>query len=448
MLPIWAIGAIAALVIAGTIIPGLRLWWPNHREQIARRDLGLALLTGAMIAFAVLLIQILVETRAHEDDQRRQRAAEQQQRDADRQSLQISVGASNLSGIGLAGDDLKNFYLGHKTLVEANLRKTHLENATLVHADLRRSDLTGAWLADADLSQADLRLAAVDGAHLERAQLTLANLDGATLEHAHLEDAVLVAATANADFKGASLQRAHLDDAQLANANLIDANLRGASLVGANLSHAFLYGADLSHTGSTIGSATLIDVHYDGSTRWPKWHAAPKKRCPKTCTLGVHPVVGTLPQAFLAKLLRNSPRGWRLVLTDYPGVTLLARHRDAEFSGEAVPWSVTAARCAHIYQILFRRHYKRFVRREEFDPLTLSRWPAIGTRYRFTEKSGKTWTALDVYASTGSACYRFRAAAAPQLFPLFRGDFASLLHVLHVRQNNRRAPSLYAWLRS
>ena len=59
-----------------TIVPGFLLWWPHHEQPIQRSDLGVALTTGAIIAFAVLVIQVLVDTRARQDDRHRQAAAD------------------------------------------------------------------------------------------------------------------------------------------------------------------------------------------------------------------------------------------------------------------------------------------------------------------------------------------------------------------------------------
>src|ERR687886_1143204 len=144
MLPVWAIAVVAALLVTGTIIPGIRLWWPTRTDPIRRSDLGLALTTGAMIAFAVLIVQILVESRARQEDRNRQSVAEQQ-------NLQIAIGPTNLAGIGLKGDHMDGFYLRGKDLAGANLREAHLEQAVLVEANLRRADLTEATLPLADL---------------------------------------------------------------------------------------------------------------------------------------------------------------------------------------------------------------------------------------------------------------------------------------------------------
>ena len=66
-----AILVVAAILLISTVIPGIRLFWPQRRDPVSRTDLGVALMTGALIAFAVLVLQILVEFRARKDAEAR-----------------------------------------------------------------------------------------------------------------------------------------------------------------------------------------------------------------------------------------------------------------------------------------------------------------------------------------------------------------------------------------
>ena len=113
MIPVWAIGVIAAILLVGTVVPGVHLWWPTHQDPIRRSDLGLALMTGALIAFAVLIVQVLVDVRTRQDDRHRQAAAAKQSAEAEKQSLQISLETNDLSGINLKQAKLADFYLRH-----------------------------------------------------------------------------------------------------------------------------------------------------------------------------------------------------------------------------------------------------------------------------------------------------------------------------------------------
>src|SRR5207237_4585820 len=121
MIPVWAIGVIAAILLVGTVVPGVHLWWPTHQDPIRRSDLGLALMTGALIAFAVLIVQVLVDVRTRQDDRHRQAAAAKQSAEAEKQSLQISLETNDLSGITLKQAKPADFYLRKNNLDAANL---------------------------------------------------------------------------------------------------------------------------------------------------------------------------------------------------------------------------------------------------------------------------------------------------------------------------------------
>jgi hypothetical protein len=154
-------------------------------------------------------------------------------RDASRDSRQIGLVRSNLSGCYLKGADLAGatFFEADLTgaiLAEANVSEAVFRNAKLLHAILILADLTRANLLQADLCGADLTSAKLVGAGLAGADLTGARLAGA-------------------NFTGADLTRANLTRANLTAANLTRANLDGADLtdasLGANLSGANLSGA-------------------------------------------------------------------------------------------------------------------------------------------------------------------------------------------------------------
>ena len=228
------------LVVAGCllVVPGILLWWPARHDPSSRSDLGAALLTGAVVSFAVFALQLVFDARLR-DLEDRQRAA-QEARDerlrlqGERASLQLTIGLQpNLTGIDLQDRDLRAFYLSRK----------RLRDAVLNRADLR----------EANLSLADLR-----GAELNEARLQGANLDGA-------------------DLTSARLGVANLRDASLVGATLANADLSGATLAGADFS-----GADLSTT--SFGDASLEGVKYDARTKWPEF--AQQRRCAaeQTCT--------------------------------------------------------------------------------------------------------------------------------------------------------------------
>jgi len=312
-------GALAVCAI------GLALWLPDVGSEQARGEMGVALVGGAIVGFAVLWIERLLDSQARKRDEALRAEAERQRRalevQAERQQLQLWLAAVDTKGADLSGIDLTKCYLRDR-----NMSKAKFQFATLVHADL-----TGAILAEADLSHANLRSATLRAADMSRAKVSGADFTAAVLCRAKLIGARSGTLSEHAIFKGADLTDAHLNNAILREADLretvlagaslcetqlfaadlrraqvtLDAKLRGAVLVSATLSAATidadltdtdLEGADLS--GVTFGPATClqgtilrnanlsgaklnevpqgkdVDLHgatYDDDTVWPQW---------------------------------------------------------------------------------------------------------------------------------------------------------------------------------
>ena len=78
MLSTSLIVAVGVALLIGTIIPGVRLYWPQHSDPVSRTDLGIALMTGALIAFAILALQVLIQIRSQNDANARQTQADRQ----------------------------------------------------------------------------------------------------------------------------------------------------------------------------------------------------------------------------------------------------------------------------------------------------------------------------------------------------------------------------------
>jgi uncharacterized protein YjbI with pentapeptide repeats len=229
------IAVVGCVVLVVTIVPGLWLWWPSRRDAAQRSSLGAALLTGAVVSFAVFAVQLVFDARLRDIDERRQvedaRRSERQRVQAERADLQLTVGLEpNLSGIDLTGRDLSGFYLSRKRLVDA----------VLIGANLSAANLSRTNLAAAKLQGADLEGALLDGANLTRAILTGANLSGA--------------------------------------------DLRQAKLASADLSGATLNGADLR--GAEVRDASFGGASYDRATKWPR--SGRQRPCPagETCLAG------------------------------------------------------------------------------------------------------------------------------------------------------------------
>ena len=227
--------AVGAGILATAVVPGVWLWWPSRRNASSRSELGVALMTGTLVAFSVLAVQVLYESRVSRLEEL-QRAAQTTrdrrfQQQSERQSLELAVGMQH---------------------------------------DLRELDLRGRNLSGFFLVRKQLQGAQLSGARLNEAVLTGSNLTGAAFVDARLRAAVL--------------DDARLVEAVLSRADLQGAYLRGTTLRGADLSAADLRGADL--TGATLRDAALGGARYDATTTWPARTRV--KSCPrgKLCVVG------------------------------------------------------------------------------------------------------------------------------------------------------------------
>ncbi|OMC51957.1 hypothetical protein A5742_17650 [Mycolicibacterium fortuitum] len=113
---------------------------------------------------------------------------------------------------------------------------TNLSGVWLAGCNLRRIHIAGAHLVDATLSSANL-----ESADLERVFLSRATLVEARLCDVYARKAVLD----HADLANANLRQAILTEVDLTHANLAGADLEGTSLSGAILEGANLTGASL-----------------------------------------------------------------------------------------------------------------------------------------------------------------------------------------------------------
>jgi uncharacterized protein YjbI with pentapeptide repeats len=258
------IAVAGVLLLIATVIPGVRLYWPQHRDPIRRSDLGIALMTGALIAFAVLAVQVMIQIRS-------QRDANAREAQADRAALLLQLGRSaNLAGLDLHEEDLSSAYMNAKNLRSANFKQAAMSKASLQDSKLIGADLRGATLDEARFDRADLRYADFGGASLVGAQLNSANLDAAVLTPGvDLSDADLSNASARADFRLAVLTKASLVGTRLAPANLQRVDFTGADLEFADLRGANLMGANLLHAKNLNNAKDLSHVRYDAATQWP-----------------------------------------------------------------------------------------------------------------------------------------------------------------------------------
>jgi uncharacterized protein YjbI with pentapeptide repeats len=309
---LWVIWLIGALILIVAVAPGMYLWWPTRGDLAARSDFGVNLVTGALVALAIFVLQLLFELRIDTLDTQRQAQA-------NRQNLELTIGLQhNLTGIDLTGKPLGHFYFYGKTLRDAQFRGADLTGAILTRSDLSCADLSGAILNDTTAGEI-----VIEGVNLEAARLVDATLDYShrskqgcnddIQHHPDFDGAVLIRATLtharlhetsfrNTNFGGASLSdavlsgsdltgarlvhasldRADISDSDLTRASFVDASLAEADLHKATLRHTKFMGANLAGTdlrGTDLRDANLSGAEYDSHTRWPAHYK--QRRCPK-----------------------------------------------------------------------------------------------------------------------------------------------------------------------
>jgi hypothetical protein len=189
---------LSGLVFLACVVSGFYFWWPTRYDPASRGSIGVALMTGAILAFAIFLLQLLTT------------ATEQGRvRDREREGLRLQLAIEDhLEGIDLQGQDLSGFYLAGKQLTDAKLQNADLSDSNLSAADLQR-----AHLDDADLSNVDLSAANLTGVFLTGARFAgESTLEAACLRLADIRDVDLSAV----DLTGADFSDAKYDtDTQL-----------------------------------------------------------------------------------------------------------------------------------------------------------------------------------------------------------------------------------------
>jgi uncharacterized protein YjbI with pentapeptide repeats len=434
-----AVIAVAGLfLLIVTIIPGVRLYWPQHRDPVSRSDLGIALMTGAVIAFAILALQVLIQIRS-------QRDANERERQSERAALLLQLGRSkNLAGLDLHRKDLADAYLNRKNLRGANLEQAMMTDASLQGSILIGANLNGASIDRARLDRADLRYADLGGASLVRAQLTGANLDsaalspGVDLSHANLSNASLRADLRRAQLAGATLVGARMAPANLEGADLSDADLRYADLRGANLR-----GANLADAANLDQAKDLSLARFDGSTHWPPrftWPPTKDERptCPKgTCTLSMNTfAVHDYPPELRAmrKKLADAiaaPRclpGW--VIEDRPfEIQAYAPQHRASFH---LSTAVVGGTSVKAWAQSFRPRNARPIPSITADGA--DRRPAYAIRAAHTE-NGRPHEDVDVWFIRRGRGFRLWGTSTPELFLLFQRDFIRIFGAMGVEGN-------------
>ena len=122
---LWLIAGLALAIMLLSVVPGLYFWWPSRGEPASRSDLGVALMTGALIALGVLALQVVLDSRLQKVEDDRQAAQEEQAL-----KLQLAL-QTRLIGVPLERKNLNGIYLYEKKMRNANLRSSDLTGAVL-----------------------------------------------------------------------------------------------------------------------------------------------------------------------------------------------------------------------------------------------------------------------------------------------------------------------------
>lgn len=160
-----------------------------------------------------------------------------------------------LSGLELAGADLRDLDLSAQSL-----ERTNLSGAKLDRANLTSADATGANLSGASLTHANLDQTLLVEADLTKADLTDAVVTGALLDRVEAGGLVAV----RADFRRAMMSGAIMQEADLASAKLDDADLTEADLTSARLDRATFLRANMKSI--RLYEATGVGASFDGAT--------------------------------------------------------------------------------------------------------------------------------------------------------------------------------------
>jgi uncharacterized protein YjbI with pentapeptide repeats len=221
---------VGALVAVGTVVtivtPSSSVW----------RELGLAILSGAIVGGTLVLVETLLSDAAAER--------------AEHASLLAQLSTTiDLNGIDLRARDLTGLYLPDRSVVAGQLANVRLDNARLFYGNYRHAIFTGASMRGSDFG----------GASLAFADLTDADLAGASL--------------CDVDLSHAVLSGADLSDVDLTGARIQHTNFGTARLDGARFVNCYLQGSDLSNA-SLVG-ATFEKIEYDERTLWPAQFVPP-----------------------------------------------------------------------------------------------------------------------------------------------------------------------------
>lgn len=198
----------ALILVVG--VGGIAALWGSRREwDTFLHDVGIALLTGSVLAFAIFLAE-----RDFQNDLFAQSERLENVRFVRAVVTEAGSGLRSFTGLDLQNSQLSRLGLGGADFARSDLRGANLSGTVLDRSILSEADLTGADLSQASFFEANLAGARLDGVVGQEADFTRANLSAASFADAELRGAVFARADLSAtDFSGASTEQANFSDA-------------------------------------------------------------------------------------------------------------------------------------------------------------------------------------------------------------------------------------------
>ncbi len=181
----------------------------------ALREIGGALVASAGVGVVLLLVE---QRRDAERDAHDQEIASEQRR----QMLAVQLAVTrDLTGIILAGQDLRNITLAGRNLTDADFT-----GCDLTDANLSGATLIGATFDDTQLTRTDLSTANLERAHFHESQMFDTNLYHASMRSAHVSRCKLVRVIASdAEFIEASLAHNVIIQGEFRRSDFTDATI-------------------------------------------------------------------------------------------------------------------------------------------------------------------------------------------------------------------------------
>lgn len=241
---------------------------------------GAALLAGAAVGAAVVLVTQHIDDERSDDDTRLENA----------RYVRGAADVLVFDGLDLEGQSLRGLVRPSVSFAQANLKAVDFSDSNLDGGTFALADVSGANFQNASLKNANFssslpiiggsgRAAGRDSDKRTiaiRADLSGVNVDDADFSYADLRDVSFYAGSANdAVFVNSDLRGADFGIADFRGADFTGADLRGVSFFGTDIRGANLAGA-LLNDPSTDDPESFAAMCWDEQTAWPDGFTPPQ----------------------------------------------------------------------------------------------------------------------------------------------------------------------------